>query len=68
MQGARVLSYQIADLVNSGKLVRLLEMYEPPTVPVSLIYPSQRLVPVKLHAFLDFAIPALRKRLGYENL
>ena len=45
----------------------LLEAYELPLVPVSLIYPSQRQVPLKLRAFLDFSIPRLRERLGYEN-
>ena len=61
---ARVLSYQIDDLVNSGALVTLLEAYEPSPIPVSFIYPSQRQVPLKLRAFLDFSIPRLRERLG----
>ena len=64
---ARELSYQVDDLVKSGSLVKLLEAYEPSPLPVSLIYPSQRQVPLKLRAFLDFSIPRLRKRLGYEN-
>lgn len=62
---ARVLSYQVADLIKSRSLVSLLEAYEPPPIPVSLIYPSQRQEPLKLRAFLDFAIPRLRKRLGH---
>ncbi|WP_425988696.1 LysR substrate-binding domain-containing protein [Ensifer sp. R-19] len=61
---ARVLSSQIDDLVNSGQLVTLLEAYEPSPIPVSFIYPSQRQVPLKLRAFLDFAVPRLRERLG----
>ena len=64
---ARVLSYLIDDLVKSRSLVKLLEAYEPPPIPVSLIYPSQRQVPLKLRAFLDFSIPRLRQRLGYRN-
>ena len=40
---------------------------EPTPFSVSIIYPSQRQVPLKLRAFLDFAVPRLRKRLGYEN-
>jgi DNA-binding transcriptional LysR family regulator len=64
---ARVLSYLIDDLVKSRSLVKLLEAYEPPPIPVSLIYPSQRQVPLKLRAFLDFSIPRLRQRLGYGN-
>jgi DNA-binding transcriptional LysR family regulator len=61
---ARVLSYQIDDLVNSGALVTLLESYEPSPIPVSFVYPSQRQVPLKLRAFLDFSIPRLRERFG----
>jgi hypothetical protein len=30
---------------------------------VSLVYPSSRLVPLKLRAFLDFAVPRLKARL-----
>lgn len=61
---ARVMSYQISDLVGAHKLVPLLEGFEPDPLPANLIYPSQRLVPQKLRAFLDFAIPRLRERLG----
>jgi DNA-binding transcriptional LysR family regulator len=48
-------------------LVKLLEAYEPAPIPVSVIYPSQRQVPLKLRAFLDFSIPRLRRRLGYKD-
>jgi hypothetical protein len=34
---------------------------------ISLIYPSQRQEPLKLRAFLDFAVPRLRKSLGYKS-
>ena len=64
---ARVLSYLVEAPMKSGSLVTLLEAYEPPPIPLSVIYPSQRQVPLKLRAFLDFAIPRLRKRLGFEN-
>ena len=58
---AQVMSYQIDDLVKSCSLVKLLETFEPSSMPVNLIYPSQ---PLKLRAFLDFSIPRLRDRLG----
>jgi DNA-binding transcriptional LysR family regulator len=64
---ARVLSYLIEDLLKSRSLVTLLDAHESPPMPVSVIYPSQRQVPLKLRAFLDFAVPRLRKRLGYEK-
>src|SRR5215468_4257851 len=63
---ARVLSYLVDDLLRSRSLVTLLEAYEPSPMPASVVYPSQRQIPLKLRAFLDFAVPRLRKRLGYE--
>ena len=64
---SRVLSYLIEDLLKSRSLVTLLDAYEPSPMPVSIIYPGQRQVPLKLRAFLDFAVPRLRKRFGYQN-
>lgn len=63
---ARVWSYQVTDQLKARTLTGLLEAYEPPPIPISLIYPSQRQEPLKLRAFLDFAVPRLRKRLGYK--
>ena len=63
---ARILSCHIADLLKSRTLVGLLEAYEPPPTPVWLIHPAQRQAPLKLRAFLDFAVPRLRKRMGYK--
>jgi DNA-binding transcriptional LysR family regulator len=48
--------------------VRLLQDFEPAPMPVSLVYPSQRQVPLKLRAFIDFATPLLRERLGYKRM
>jgi hypothetical protein len=41
----------------------VLRDYEVAPKPVSLVYPSGRLVPLKLRAFLDFAVPRLKARL-----
>jgi DNA-binding transcriptional LysR family regulator len=65
---AWVMSYLVDDLLKSGSLVKLLEGHEPSPQPVNLIYPSQRQVPLKLRAFLDFMVPRLRSRLRYEDL
>jgi DNA-binding transcriptional LysR family regulator len=64
---ARALSYQIDGLVKAGSLVKLLEANEPAPLPATLIYPSQRQVPLKLRAFLDFSVPLLRDLLGYKK-
>jgi len=59
---ARTMSYPIAEALTDGTLRILLRKYQTPPVPISLIYPSQRLLPLKLRAFLDFAPPRLRAR------
>ena len=59
----RVLSYQVADAVRTGSLVLILRDFEPPAAPVSLVYPNQGLLPLKLRAFLDFVVPRLKTRL-----
>ena len=58
----RVLSYQVADAVRAGTLEIVLQEFEPPAWPVSLVYPSQGRLPLKLRAFLDFAVPRLKAR------
>lgn len=59
----RVLSYQVADAVKSGKLKVVLRKFETPPLPVSLVYVRERRTSGKLRAFLDFAAPLLRARL-----
>jgi DNA-binding transcriptional LysR family regulator len=59
----RVLSYQIANAVQSGVLVVALGEFEPAPSPVSLVYAGGRLLPLKLRAFLDFAASRLKARL-----
>jgi DNA-binding transcriptional LysR family regulator len=59
----RVLSYQIAQARRSGALALALEKFEPAPWPVSLVYPGQGRLPLKLRAFLDFAAPRLKERL-----
>ena len=56
---ARVLSYQAADGLADGSLVRLLPEHEPPSVPVQLVTGAGRR-PAKVEAFLDLATKALR--------
>ena len=57
-------SYQVAELVKSGELTPLLQDFQPPPRPVSFVYSPNRFMPVKLRAFLDFAAPRLKARLG----
>jgi DNA-binding transcriptional LysR family regulator len=56
-------SYQMAPAVEQGLLVPVLRAFEEAPTPVSLVYPTKRLIPLKLRAFLEFAAPRLEQRL-----
>jgi DNA-binding transcriptional LysR family regulator len=53
---ARVLSYQVAEELRKGRLVRLLEPWEGTPLPVHMMLPSARHLPARLRAFVDFAV------------
>jgi DNA-binding transcriptional LysR family regulator len=57
------LSYQIAEAVKAGQLAVVLRKFEPPPLPVSLLYVHESRITAKLRAFVDFAAPLLRARL-----
>jgi DNA-binding transcriptional LysR family regulator len=59
----RLLSYQATRALAAGELQIVLKTFEPEPWPVSLIYVGQGLVPLKLRAFIDFAVPKLRARI-----
>lgn len=56
-------SYQVAPHVAAGRLVPVLVAHESEPLPVSLVYPGKRLLPLKLRALLDFAVPRLQQGL-----
>ena len=64
----RVLSYQVANAVQTGALAVALQEFEATPSPVSLVYAAQPLLPQKLRAFLDFAAPLLKSRLSSAAL
>ena len=55
------LSYQVADEVAARKLRYALRDFEDDAVPIHVIYPSARLRSGTLRAFVDFAVPRLRR-------
>ena len=63
---AQLLSYQVADDLAAGRLVRLLQAWERPPLPVHLVTKGRAHRAPKIEAFLDFAarrllaLPALR--------
>lgn len=60
---AVVFSYHVADMIKSGELVLVLQDYQPAPLPVNFVYSPNRFMPVKLRAFLDFALPRLKAQL-----
>ncbi|MCY1213786.1 LysR substrate binding domain protein [compost metagenome] len=48
------LSYQVAQLVEARKLRIVLEGFEQPAWPLSLIYPHARLLPARTRAFIEW--------------
>ena len=60
----RVLSYQVADEVRSGRLRILLAEYEPPPIPVHVVHLEGRRAAARVRAFVDFAAERLRATLS----
>jgi DNA-binding transcriptional LysR family regulator len=57
---ARPLSYQVAEQLAAGSLIRLLEDFEPQPLPVQLVTLSRGHMAPKIRAFLDSAVRAFR--------
>jgi DNA-binding transcriptional LysR family regulator len=57
---ARPLSYQVADDLAGGSLVRLLQDFEPGPLPVQLVTLRRSYMAPKVRAFLDTAIITFR--------
>jgi DNA-binding transcriptional LysR family regulator len=62
------LSYQIADAVKRHQLAVVLRKFEPPPLPVSLIYVHESRITAKLRAFIDYAAPRLRAGLAHAAI
>jgi DNA-binding transcriptional LysR family regulator len=59
----RILSYQVRKVAQSVALTTVLAKFEPAPMPINLVYARQRLLPVQLRVFLDFAPARFRHRL-----
>ena len=49
----RVLAYQAADATQAGRLKIVLAKFEPPALPIHIVYPTSRLLSAKVRAFID---------------
>ena len=54
----RVLAYQAAEAIKAGQLKVVLKNFEPPALPIHIVYPTSRLLSAKVRAFIDLAIEA----------
>jgi DNA-binding transcriptional LysR family regulator len=48
-------SYQVQDALRERRLRVVLAAFEPPRLPVSIVYPNARLLPARTRAFIDAA-------------
>lgn len=50
----RTLSYQVANEIAEGKLKRICKKFEPPLVPVNIVFPSRDMIPLRSRLLIDF--------------
>jgi len=58
----RVLSYMVDHLVRAGALRPVLASFTPPPIPVHVVHPAGRHLPLRTRLFVDHAVEALRLR------
>jgi DNA-binding transcriptional LysR family regulator len=64
----RLLSYQVAEEVEAGRLEVLMQEFEPPPFPVHIVHREGRYSSAKVRAFIDLLAARLRadKTLNYD--
>ncbi|AUO24319.1 LysR family transcriptional regulator [Pseudomonas sp. NC02] len=55
----RVLSYQVASDVRAGALEIVLQDFEPPALPIHVVFQNNARVPAKVNTFVDFLVSRL---------
>jgi len=60
----QVVSYQVARHLRSGALQVVLRDFEPPPMPVHVVYPEGRRSSAKVRSFVEFCVEALRQDLA----
>ena len=56
-------SYQVAEHLAAGRLVRVLPDFEPPSIPAHIVFPPERGRTGAVRAFIEHAVPTLRREL-----
>jgi DNA-binding transcriptional LysR family regulator len=52
----RVLAYQAAEAIKTGRLKIVLAKFEQPPLPIHIVYPTSRLLSAKVRTFIDLVI------------
>jgi DNA-binding transcriptional LysR family regulator len=60
----RVLAYQAAEAIKDGRLRIVLAKFEPPALPIHIVYPTSRLLSAKVRAFIDLVVETDDRHLG----
>lgn len=58
---ARLLHYQVADELADGRLLRILQPFEPADLPIQLVYPHALQLAPRVRAFVEWASPQLEQ-------
>jgi DNA-binding transcriptional LysR family regulator len=56
----RVLAYQVAEYIESGELIPLLQNFEPEKSPIHIVHREERNSSSKIRAFIDIIVDSLR--------
>jgi DNA-binding transcriptional LysR family regulator len=59
-----LVSYQVAGHVGDGRLVRVLEAFEPPRFPIHIVQPPGRFLTPRVRLLIDHLAEDLRERFG----
>ncbi len=60
----RVLAYQAAEAIKAGRLKIVLAKFEPPPLPIHIVYPTSRLLSAKVRSFIDLVTEVSDWRFG----
>lgn len=55
--------FLVREDILSGRLVRVLPQWKAKEIPVHVVYPGHRMLPVRVRAFIDFAVTYMEKEL-----
>jgi len=56
--------FLVREDILSGRLVRVLPQWRAKEIPVHVVYPSHRVLPVRVRAFIEFAVAYMEKELS----